>query len=107
MLIAANRLHEIKGSTEKFLLDLSSKGWRTVVSEVPRSENQCLKPSDLGENNNSTVLVLGNEEKGCRIRVSGACSDVVVIPKPKSEVNVVDSLNVSSAAAILISRIVL
>jgi 23S rRNA (guanosine2251-2'-O)-methyltransferase len=48
----------------------------------------------------STVLVLGGEGKGIRPRVGSACDGLVALPRAGS----IDSLNVSAAAAALLSE---
>lgn len=54
---------------------------------------------DLG---GSTVLVLGSEGKGIRPRVAAACDGLIALPRHGA----VDSLNVSAAAAALLSEAV-
>mmetsp|Transcript_11857 Transcript_11857/g.21141 ORF Transcript_11857/g.21141 Transcript_11857/m.21141 type:complete len:189 (+) Transcript_11857:1622-2188(+) len=108
LLIASERILEVKGSMTEFVEGLGERGWHTVGTEVP--DKATIRAGSLSAIQGNRALILGNEETGVRPEVLAACSSgSVTIPRgmaSSDELGLVDSLNVSAAAAILLHDLV-
>ncbi|KAI8049727.1 Alpha/beta knot methyltransferase [Syncephalis plumigaleata] len=93
----------------KFLRAARTNGWAVVgTTAAPRSQsigqNLLLPMNKLGKTNQGTIIVLGNEGYGLRPMVRKKCTHHVAIPSTNElRSPLVDSLNVSVAAAILMN----
>lgn len=98
------------GSTVNFIKASKRNQWLVLASVGPKE--QVSKRVDLSQlreiaRNKPVCLVMGSEGTGLRTLVKRECSMAVSIPAATGVASVVDSLNVGSAAAVLLAAILL
>ncbi len=115
LMAAGSRVGVISGPVHEFVAALGAKGWRTVATGVvPDTATASL--ASLGERRpgapRGTIIVLGNEARGVRPEILAACQECVVISggapaghRDAAGRLLLDSLNVSAAAAVLLAHV--
>lgn len=83
-----------------FLSHYKQKGW-SIVGTGSRSDSQPVDKYELQEEQN-TILLIGNEGEGITESLSGECCSFVHLPPGRQLHKELDSLNVSVATALLI-----
>ena len=98
------KLLNVKGPMPTFLTTLAAKGFKIVgtSSEPVETGGFSLKGCK-----DDVIIVLGNEATGVRTTVKNACTDFVNIPNstPEGMEDVLGSLNVSVACAVLLTQL--
>lgn len=90
-------------SATEFLRESRRNGWRTLAAVAHSDPGTQADASTLSDE--SICLVLGSEGSGIRTLVRRECTRVIGVAPAAGISRAVDSLNVGSAAAVLISRI--
>jgi 21S rRNA (GM2251-2'-O)-methyltransferase len=107
-LAASSRLLETS-QLHTCLSDAAKDGWCVLGAHASPFSPKPLEPQPLeltaGSITSPTILVLGSEGVGLRLLIRSRCTNTVAISGPSDAAGLCDSLNVASAAAVLLSRL--